>query len=79
MGEARHRELVEMNEDELHRELVELLSPFRDTPEEIRNIADELLVSIPTVQRWAEGTNLPERAMCLPIIEHLENRVPAGP
>ena len=69
-------------EEALHRELQGLLSSFlQSTPDEnkMHELADELAVSLPTMQRWAEGKNLPHRAMCPSIIEHLKNRVPTGP
>ena len=64
----------------IHEELQDLLCSFlQNTPNEVCELADELSVSLPTVQRWAEGKNLPHRAMCPPIIEHLENRASTGP
>jgi hypothetical protein len=34
-----------------------------------QSLADELLVSRPTISRWSRGVNLPHRAMRKPIVE----------
>jgi DNA-binding transcriptional regulator YiaG len=49
---------------------------FRDIIRDVRvvlelsdqNLADELLVSRPTISRWSRGVNLPHRALRKPIV-----------
>ena len=36
-------------------------------------LADELKVSLPTIERWRKGKNLPYESVVKPIIEHLKN------
>lgn len=53
---------------------------FRDIIRDVRvvlelsdqNLADELLVSRPTISRWSRGVNLPHRALRKPIVSWVE-------
>ena len=57
-------------------ELQELLNTFLSRyPDNTRELADEFSVSLPTLERWREGKNLPHQAMAEPIVERLKNRL----
>jgi DNA-binding transcriptional regulator YiaG len=53
---------------------------FRDLIRDVRvvfeftdqNLADELLVSRPTISRWSRGVNLPHRALRKPIVNWIQ-------
>ena len=43
-------------------------------PSNLRRLADAILVSIPTVGRWAEGKNMPHKIMMPPIIKFIQSQ-----
>ena len=67
------------NMESYHQELQDLLCSFlKNNPEKIRGLADELLVSLPTLKRWANGKNFPNLKICPAIIKHLKKKMRAG-
>lgn len=61
-----------MKREPIHDELQKLIKIFlKNKPDGARELARAFDVSLPTIRRWADGTNFPHRFMCPSIIEYL--------
>ena len=60
-------------------ELQKLLNDYmRNHPNSESQLAGEILVSVPTIQRWSRGKNLPRSAVAKSVIAYLKSQLRTG-